>query len=88
MIKANDALAKSKLNEHEIVPLNELDYIGDEITRASTYGLTRTITPLIISEEAKHELLNAGYTIAGKLQKVFDEYYLCYIDWTNVKEEI
>ncbi len=88
MIKANDALTKSKLNEHEIIPLNELDYIEDEIVKASTYGLTRTITPLLISEEAKHELLNAGYTIAGKLQKVLDEYYLCYIDWSNVKEEI
>ena len=88
MIKANDALTKSKLNEHEIIPLNELDYIEDEIVRASTYGLTRTIIPLLISEEAKHELLNAGYTIVGKLQKVFDEYYLCYIDWSTVKEEI
>lgn len=88
MTKAKVALMKSKLNEHEIVPLNELDYIEDEIIKASTYGLTRTMTPLLISEEAKHELLNAGYTVAGQLNKVLDEYYLCYIDWSNVKEEI
>jgi len=89
MIEASEALKIAIGTNSDKNPTEkELEYIKEEILKAVKYGLTRTITPLLISEEVKQELLNSGYTITSISQKIFDEHYLCDIDWTNVKEEI